>query len=104
MLTYSGEGTGSESATFSQSIRHVTFQLQTWVRDEKGRRDPIDRVPRGRVVGPSLASEVAPPPVGRDQSGPYALSRAPLLTMPVCVIAWKAVRIEGMIISIASKR
>ncbi len=27
----------------------------------KGRRDPIDRVPRGGVAGPSLVSEVAPP-------------------------------------------
>jgi hypothetical protein len=70
----------------------------------KGRRDPIDRVPRGRAAGPSLASEVASPPVGRDQSGPYALSRVPLLTMPVCVIAWRAVRKEGMITSTASKR
>ena len=41
----------------------------------KGRRDPIYRVPRGRVAGPSLASEVAPRPVGRDQSRPYAPSR-----------------------------
>jgi hypothetical protein len=37
-------------------------------------------------------------------SEPATLSRAPLLTMPVCVIAWKAVRIEGMITSIASKQ
>jgi hypothetical protein len=67
-------------------VRHFFAEQRRRV---NGRRDPIDRVPRGRVAGPSLASEVAPPPVGRDQSGPYALfcairkkRRAPCLTLP----------------------